>query len=730
MINDGLILLLKRIKFLNEIDSNSLDKILRMYDVDADEFNTAISEMETYEVKLNEIGDIFTKANRNYFTISSKTDFSYLTIEKDGIDWKETIIYHPLNDHSRSYLSKGDVLFCYRQGQFSSLNEALDTRGIYAVGIAATDPLVLYPNKTGHNKYGIVVSFPILLKKHLQLRNIQLHPNTIDLTPYNGNRNDALQYIESEKHYSTLLGLIIERNKHLESSLRELTGSLPVSVILPDVKWKLKQSELLPPEHNADFNINQLLKCIDDTGLKFSSKLVVRLTASLLSKPFLILTGLSGSGKTRLAQCFAKWFSNTSEKKFSLLKKALYSDDISQNYKIVTITPFYIEIINTDGTSGKKIPLPTEAVYEWYKALCKGEITEASDPKESRHQIGEKSVYQKYTQGFYSELFKISLAMFGIDKNSEIQSDPNHLLIPVGADWTNREPLLGYPNAIESDKYIKPENGVLSLIINATENPDVPYFLILDEMNLSHVERYFSDFLSAMESNEDIPLHSGCITDGTPSCIKLPDNLFIIGTVNIDETTYMFSPKVLDRANTIEFRVTKEEIDSFIENASEIDMTQLEGKGTLMAESFLQMARNKSTSGVTEPIKLSLGSFFKNLKKVGAEYGYRTTWEIMKLIHNLGTIDSNLSDDQKLDIAIMHKLLPKLHGSRRKLCPVLVKLGELCVKEEIKIENDVFSNDDFNFNENSLVKFPLSLEKITRMYKCAVDNGFASYAEA
>ena len=66
-------------------------------------------------------------------------------------------------------------------------------------------------------------------------------------------------------------------------------------------------------------------------------------------------------------------------------------------------------------------------------------------------------------------------------------------------------------------------------------------------MNLSHVERYFADFLSAIESYEEIPLY------GNNESLNLPDNLFTIGTVNVDETTYMFSPKVLDRANTIEF---------------------------------------------------------------------------------------------------------------------------------------------------------------------------------
>jgi 5-methylcytosine-specific restriction enzyme B len=77
----------------------------------------------------------------------------------------------------------------------------------------------------------------------------------------------------------------------------------------------------------------------------------------------------------------------------------------------------------------------------------------------------------------------------------------------------------------------------------------------------------------------------------------------------------------------------------------------------------------------------------------------------------------------------MQKLLPKLHGSRRKLCPVLETLGSFCISGDIKIIKDVFEKTDFDF-EASNVLYPLSLEKIARMYKGAIDNGFASFAEA
>jgi 5-methylcytosine-specific restriction endonuclease McrBC GTP-binding regulatory subunit McrB len=301
----------------------------------------------------------------------------------------------------------------------------------------------------------------------------------------------------------------------------------------------------------------------------------------------------------------------------------------------------------------------------------------------------------------------------------------------VGADWTNREPLLGYPNALKPEEYVKPDSGVLDLIIKASNQPELPHFLILDEMNLSHVERYFADFLSVMESKEEIPLYAeGTVQNGVPAKLKVPSNLFIIGTVNIDETTNMFSPKVLDRANTIEFRVTQDEMKNFLSNIRDINMDALTGKGAGMAKSFLEMAASKdfATTDIAE-INAALVQFFGELKKTGTEFGYRSATEILRLIHQLTVLDNTLTTHQKIDIAIMQKLLPKLHGSRRKLCPVLETLGSFCITGDIKIIKDVFEKADFDFN-GANVAYPLSLEKIARMYRGAIDNGFASFAEA
>ena len=375
-----------------------------------------------------------------------------------------------------------------------------------------------------------------------------------------------------------------------------------------------------------NFNLNSFQEKAIESGLIFSSQLVNRFIASLCAKPFVICSGLSGSGKTKLAQAFTKWIS------------------------------------------------------------------------------ADKSQYK---------------------------------IVPVGADWTNREPLLGYPNGLNPIEYITPDSGVLHLLLEASkeQNQRKPYFIILDEMNLSHVERYFADFLSIMESKDTVKLYTGSDRSSTDGLnitqqIGWPKNVFIIGTVNIDETTYMFSPKVLDRANVIEFRITEEEIAAFLNNPDIPDLSKLSKQGANMAENFLAIAAISDTDK-NEELTNKLNLFFSELKKVGAEFGYRTASEIMQLVAKLKVLEPKIENNECLDIAIMQKLLPKLHGSRSKLVKVLIALAALCIEDKQKeefIKN--FENHLKNDFDGIEVKFDISFEKLIRMYKNVIANGFTSYAEA
>jgi 5-methylcytosine-specific restriction protein B len=298
---------------------------------------------------------------------------------------------------------------------------------------------------------------------------------------------------------------------------------------------------------------------------------------------------------------------------------------------------------------------------------------------------------------------------------------------------------------LDDKNYVLPDNGALTLLIEAignAKNKEIqdcdPYFLILDEMNLSHVERYIADFLSTMESKDEIKLYSGSIRNSSDGkiihqSIKLPPNLFIVGTVNIDETTYMFSPKVLDRANTIEFRIDEDDLASFFNTSINENPISIDGLGSAFTKEFMKLANNEYD--VTSKDTSALLSFFEELQKLGAEFGYRTANEMIRLIHHLDTLGLDATKKESaLDVAVMQKMLPKLNGSRSKLSKVLPILASFCIKDkDVETAKQLLesfkSERKLNEKQYGELTLPLSFIKIARMYTNAIENGFASYAE-
>lgn len=269
----------------------------------------------------------------------------------------------------------------------------------------------------------------------------------------------------------------------------------------------------------------------------------------------------------------------------------------------------------------------------------------------------------------------------------------NHLLIPVGADWTDNTKILGYYNPLADNgagKYEKTD--VFKFIELAGANPEIPFFLILDEMNLSHVERYFSDFLSKMElvdyKNQDKKTYFDIPGYGL---LEFPKNLFITGTVNIDETTYMFSPKVLDRANVIEFKPGKDTIlDTLLSDNSNNETEPSEPNA---AESFMKLANEvrsgeipENTVGLLNEIHDILDSFYTELEKFGFEFAYRTIKEIrLYTIATCMTAEGEIpTATQITDIQILQKVLPKIHGNRKQIGDLLENLEKLAVDNNLE----------------------------------------------
>ena len=275
------------------------------------------------------------------------------------------------------------------------------------------------------------------------------------------------------------------------------------------------------------------------------------------------------------------------------------------------------------------------------------------------------------------------------DDSTDYKKDPNYKIVPVGANWTENRHVLGFYNVI-TEEYN--ETLSYSLIKAAKNDIGSPYFLILDEMNLSHVERYFADFLSAIESGQPIPLYSN---DDENYELDIPDNLLIVGTVNVDETTYMFSPKVLDRANTIEFptMAAKEYMNS---DFKEFDfkninylMNPLEDLDVRNMNVYylkdIFMFINCSEGNLWDVLSNELDLFQSILKKINFDFGFRVINEILRFMFVSWRYEDSPQNwenwERYFDAQVKQKVLPKLHGSQKAIGQTINELFNACLIE-------------------------------------------------
>ena len=571
----------------------------------------------------------------------------------------------------------------------------------------------------------------------------------------------------------------------------------------------------------------------------FSDEIIENFLLSLRVKPFLILTGKSGTGKTKLAQLFAEYCFNNEIKTedlskdyvtvFTKITNSLPKNDgtpsACQFCNILPYTKFELDVHirgNENATSKMKCSLnarvqnlETEAkeylnnlknnhlnecipIYLDEKSvknaynknnldtsrntftLIRNENSTQSNGEWSAYPnafpfhpvitneikgvaIGDiyspfklelkyKTIFNERSDEFTEEIESIAIndeITFEIDfsKFNNKKFEPNYKLsklypryeiIPVGANWTDNRNILGYENIITETYHSTP---ALELILRAKEDLEHPYFLILDEMNLSHVERYFADFLSALESQEPLTLYQtkgnneiieesefdrfckrydGCYTTKykkkeyyitinsisnevpkkltIPQKLSIPPNLYIIGTVNVDETTYMFSPKVLDRANVLEFETYS--INKYMDHANDSEQNDSiqELNYNMLLENFSldpifeEDVENPLRKMNIDDLKKILGNdiwsnlsdeltkFQIVLKESNFDFGFRVTNEILRYIVASYYYTKNKDDfkwEEVFDNQIKQKILPKLHGSENVIGETLNNLIKL-----------------------------------------------------
>jgi hypothetical protein len=260
-------------------------------------------------------------------------------------------------------------------------------------------------------------------------------------------------------------------------------------------------------------------------------------------------------------------------------------------------------------------------------------------------------------------------------EDTEEQPLDNLRVIAVQPDWTDNRGLLGYHNPL-TEEYVS--SRFLDLLVAAQQEADAaeregrdphPYFIVLDEMNLARVEQYFADFLSALESGEPLDLGHGS-QDETPGWIAatrrpVPRNIFFTGTVNIDETTSMFSPKVLDRAFTIE--VNQVQLRTFGQVAGvNADLTPL----VLHTLPYELVFHGPPTHGTQQELDSTLQMLFAFAVTGGGanpQHDEATDWRSWRM--SAGTLVRNAGDDAQT-------ISPSLRRMGTKLWRMLLRLDQ------------------------------------------------------
>ncbi len=407
--------------------------------------------------------------------------------------------------------------------------------------------------------------------------------------------------------------------------------------------------------------------------LYFPVELVEDFLLSLKAKPFVILCGGSGTGKTKLAQAYGRFIS-TSEEGYKIANFEVTLSKSDKNRGFTLSRDEFFNNLPFDGRKGNG----TYAV-KIGNVESKGDIdlTPRFWFRDSNDLADE--ITRLKTEGNEKATLQMKIAQGKI-------SGSNYKILPVGSNWTESRFIIGYKNVL-TGKYTTTDS--LDLIIKANKNPEEPFLLILDEMNLSHVERYFSDMLSAMESSEKISLDTKGDED-IPSKVYASDNLLIIGTVNMDETTYSFSPKVLDRSNVIEFDSVP--VSAYLygsgtdeKPAGDIDYLQNCMNGVFVrskkAPEIIDEIR-KSDANIAETIANDLERLQNCMKSMDLPIGLRTIDEIMRFIYAAWIYTGKgdfASFKRFFDSQIRQKILPKIHGGQE-IMDGLKSMNTVCVE--------------------------------------------------
>jgi 5-methylcytosine-specific restriction protein B len=520
--------------------------------------------------------------------------------------------------------------------------------------------------------------------------------------------------------------------------------SKPISNLPRDLQGKLARTETIiclseqegqqvmalydpsinPPEPNGPQDGPNLSRYFAAHGLHFTPYQLATFYTALKTKGFVILTGISGTGKTKLAQYFAELLGSKDQFHFAAVRpdwrdsKSLlgYFNPLlgeEGQFQSTEFLGFILEATEQYRGSGDS---KREDLLALVEKLIEFDSppTRADLPEEAQELVQRQPGIQRISRETFAEILDLAAVADHFDLSQVTQTFllRLHEVSPYADEPRKQYHFrMGIPGSRQlsgslskGEKvafvYYSPDRGLWAAGTfdrmerrESRASPHIPYFILLDEMNLAKVEYYFADLLSVLESGrqpdgftkEAIRFQYPEGIDGPPPQLYLPPNLYFIGTVNVDETTYMFSPKVLDRAFTLELSTVEfpQYINSTTESEFELPPDEQQrllddftrgGKFATIGKSEKEQIKAfaKQPDGEYKTYVEHLTALNTLLQLHDLHFGYRVFDEIMMFLANAEgspVFDGFGSDglDAAFDAAVLMKVLSKFHGTRGKL---------------------------------------------------------------
>ena len=442
-----------------------------------------------------------------------------------------------------------------------------------------------------------------------------------------------------------------------------------------------------------------------------------------------------------------------------VLKTDGKADIADERYKEGSVYYTLWDVNNEE--QGEKILNQYLEIYKRYKELTM--VKNASKVTVVR-QMKEFSIapkYIPYTTALRTKPFMLLAGISGTGKSRIVremakacwkEGDPelgnnhprNFCMVQVKPNWHDSSELIGYVSRLNGEKYVV--GPFLRFLAAAIKDPDTPYFLCLDEMNLAPVEQYFAEYLSVIESRklnpdgtittdpiieyENTDAYGSLIdqlfdtleerkaykTDEGGKRLTIPQNLFVVGTVNMDETTFSFSRKVLDRAMTIE--MNEVDLHGGLERGAGNEIGYI--GNSIIGDAAEGCDVYNDNSDLCDQVLAYLEKVNAILEGTPFKIAYRTRNEFLMYAVNRETLAPDSQLWQTLDEMTSMKILSRIEGDEDRTKKVLEGLKTL-VKEQIV--------DKIGENADGTSALPgsISAAKIDEMLAKLKATGFTSY---